>query len=558
MSGNEKNNNSNGFDSQPEYHSPYNEEFSHRESRPEKRHDLTPSSKDAEMAVLSCLITNAGSWNNVVSRLTDADFYFHENQIVFNALSTLLDAGDTIDVIMLSEYLKRDGTLTKIGDIKYLTQLKMLGASPEVVDSYITTVKDKSQLRMLQTLGQEMSSQAVANSDPTVLVEQLESQISKITQDDSTKKGGFESLGGSINRVIDKIDAMFDGEGDTYGVSTGFSELDHLTLGLQPADMVIIAGRPSMGKTTLAMNIAENAGMKGSKVGVFSLEMPTDALTMRMFSSLGRIDQHKLRTGQLDEEDWPRLTKAVSILNNIPIYIDDTPSISVSEFRARARRLHKEHGLDLIVIDYLQLMRATGKLVNNRTDEISEISRSIKAVAKELNIPIIALSQLNRSLEQRPNKRPVMSDLRESGAIEQDADLIMFVYRDEIYNEDSVDKGKAEIIIGKHRNGPIGMVPLLFEGQYTRFHDFSISSDATHDEYGQSGFKPSPSHQDAQPVDENYQTKDDMPFNMADPVNAEEERQPQSPSRLDSFEEDGLSSIPQDSRTPVGSDRDNY
>jgi len=541
------------------YQSPYEEEYSHREAQSSvKRHDLTPSSKEAEMAVLSCLITNAGSWNNVVSRLSDADFYFNENQIIFKALSTLLDAGDVIDVIMLSEYLKRDGTLTKIGDIKYLTQLKMLGASPEVVDSYITTVKDKSQLRMLQILGQEMSSEAVSNADPSVLVERLESQISKITQDDSAKKGGFESLDGSINRVIDKIDAMFDGEGDTFGVSTGFAELDHLTLGLQPADMVIIAGRPSMGKTTLAMNIAENAGMKGSKVGVFSLEMPTDALTMRMFSSLGRIDQHKLRTGQLDEEDWPRLTKAVSILNNIPIFIDDTAGISVSEFRARARRLHKEHGLDLIVIDYLQLMRASGKLVNNRVDEISEISRSIKAVAKELNIPIIALSQLNRGLEQRPNKRPVMSDLRESGAIEQDADLIMFVYRDEVYNEDSVDKGKAEIIIGKHRNGPIGMVPLLFEGQYTRFHDFSINSDVTHDEYGQSGFSSSPAHQDAQPVDENYQSKEDMPFNMADPVSAEEERQSPSPSRLDGFEEDGLSSIPQDSRTPMGSDRDKY
>jgi len=513
------------------------------------RSDLMPSSKESEMAVLSCLLTHASVWEKVVSRLVDSDFFYRENQLIFSALSALLDVGDAVDVFVLSEHLKRDGTLTQVGDITYLTHLKMLGASGEAIDSYVTAVKDKAHLRSLQLLGKELSSAVVANEDPAKLVDKVEAQIAQISEQDGVKKGGLEPLKGSISRVIDNIDEMFNGGGQTLGISTGFTELDHLILALQPADMVIVAGRPSMGKTTFAMNLVENAAMKNKTVAVFSLEMPTDSLTMRMFSSLGRINQQRLRTGRLEDEDWPKLTNAISILNDASIYIDDTPALSVSEFRARARRLHKEHGLDMIMIDYLQLMRSNGKLVNNRTDEISEISRGIKAVAKELNIPIIALSQLNRSLEQRTNKRPVMSDLRESGAIEQDADIIMFLYRDEVYNDDSPDKGKAEVIIGKQRNGPLGVVPLLFEGQFTRFHDLAIHSDVSH-EYGQAGFN----HADnAPPVEKTYHTKEDLPFN-----DASSRPEPSKALTQSSDKESGLAEIPRDPRSGSESDAMNW
>jgi replicative DNA helicase len=266
---------------------------------------------------------------------------------------------------------------------------------------------------------------------------------------------------------------LYELEDPITGVATGFTDFDEYTSGLQPSDLVIVAGRPSMGKTTFAMNIAEHAAIKHKKpVAVFSMEMPGEQLAMRMMSSLGRIDQHKVRTGKLDDEDWSRLTSAIGILTEAPLFIDDTPALNPTELRARARRMAREHGLGMIVIDYLQLMQGAGKS-DNRTAEISEISRSLKALAKELKVPVVALSQLNRSLEQRPNKRPVMSDLRESGAIEQDADVIVFIYRDEVYNEESPDKGIAEIIIGKQRNGPIGTTRLTFLGQYTRFENFT-------------------------------------------------------------------------------------
>jgi replicative DNA helicase len=269
------------------------------------------------------------------------------------------------------------------------------------------------------------------------------------------------------------------------GLSTGYHDLDEMTSGLQPADLVIIAGRPSMGKTTFAMNIAEHAAIKsGKSVLVFSMEMPGDSLAMRMMSSLGRIDQHRLRTGKLEDEDWPRITSAVSMLSEAPLFIDDTPALTPGEIRSRARRVAREQGgLALIVLDYIQLMQISG-FKENRTAEISEISRSLKSLAKELNVPVIALSQLNRGLEQRTDKRPVMSDLRESGAIEQDADLIMFIYRDEVYNENSPDKGIAEIIIAKQRNGPIGRVRLTFLGKFTRFENFAAGG-----AYGGAGFQ---------------------------------------------------------------------
>jgi replicative DNA helicase len=274
-----------------------------------------------------------------------------------------------------------------------------------------------------------------------------------------------------LKKTVDRIDELYQ-SGDTFtGIPSGFTDFDAMTSGLQPADLVIVAGRPSMGKTTFSMNMAENAAIgAGVGVAVFSMEMPAESLTLRMLSSLGRINQTKVRSGQLDEDDWPRLTSAVSILNEAKIFIDDTPALSPTEMRARVRRLKRKHDIGLIVVDYLQLMQVKGGS-ENRVNEISEISRGLKALAKEMNVPVVALSQLNRGLEQRPNKRPVMSDLRESGAIEQDADLIVFIYRDEVYNEDSPDKGTAEVIIGKHRNGPLGTARLTFIGQYTRFEN---------------------------------------------------------------------------------------
>ena len=279
-----------------------------------------------------------------------------------------------------------------------------------------------------------------------------------------------------LKLAVERIEILHEQDDPITGVATGFDDLDEKTSGLQPGDLVIVAGRPSMGKTTFSMNIAEYAAVKSGKpVAVFSMEMPGEQLTNRMLSSMGRIDQHRLRTGNLEDDDWPRLTSAVGMLSEVPMFIDDTPALTPTELRARARRLYREHGeLGLIVIDYLQLMQGGGgSSSENRAAEISEISRSLKALAKELSVPIIALSQLNRSLEQRPNKRPVMSDLRESGAMEQDADVIIFIYRDEVYNEDSPDKGTAEIIIAKQRNGPIGTTRLTFLGKYTRFENFT-------------------------------------------------------------------------------------
>jgi replicative DNA helicase len=281
-----------------------------------------------------------------------------------------------------------------------------------------------------------------------------------------------------LTEVVERIETLYsrDNPGDVTGIATGFSDLDRMTSGLQPGDLVIVAGRPSMGKTAFSINIAEHVALSGNQpVAIYSMEMGAAQLAMRMLGSVGRLNQHDLRTGRLQDDDWGRLTHALGKLNDAPIFIDETAALSALDLRARSRRLHRQHGgLGLIVVDYLQLMSAPGgKASENRATEISEISRSLKALAKELHVPVIALSQLNRSLEQRPNKRPVMSDLRESGAIEQDADLILFIYRDEVYNSDSPDKGKAEIIIGKQRNGPIGMVPVAFRGEYTRFENLA-------------------------------------------------------------------------------------
>ena len=320
--------------------------------------------------------------------------------------------------------------------------------------------------------------------DTRELLNEAEKLVFDIAEQGNRGKRGFKSIRALLAEAVDRIDILSQQDNPLTGVSTGFTDIDEMTAGLQPSDLVIVAGRPSMGKTTLAVNFAENAAIKNQvPVAIFSMEMPGESLALRMMSSLGHIDQHKIRTGKLDDDDWPRLTSAVSLLDTAPLFIDDTPALTPMEMRARARRLKREHDIGLIVIDYLQLM-TTGKSNENRTNEISEISRNLKALAKELDVPVIALSQLNRSLEQRSDRRPVMSDLRESGAIEQDADVIIFIYRDEVYNEESPHKGLAEIIIGKQRNGPIGTRLLTFRGQFTRFENYAADTQYTGGEFG--------------------------------------------------------------------------
>ena len=304
------------------------------------------------------------------------------------------------------------------------------------------------------------------------ILDHAEQSIFEIAEQENRGRKSYRQIKDLLAVAIDRVDELFHKDNPITGIATGFDDFDERTAGLQDSDLIIVAGRPSMGKTAFAINIAENAAIKEKKtVAIFSMEMPGEQLAMRMMASLGRIDQQKLRTGKLHDDDWPRLTSTVAMMQDTKLFIDDTPALTPAELRARSRRIAREHGLDLIVVDYLQLMQVAGT-TENRATEISEISRSLKAMAKELNVPVIALSQLNRSLEQRPNKRPVMSDLRESGAIEQDADVITFIYRDEVYDEDSVDKGIAEIIIGKQRNGPIGTVRLAFLGQFTRFENY--------------------------------------------------------------------------------------
>lgn len=357
----------------------------------------------------------------------------------------------------------------------HLGQLAKDTPSAANIRAYADIVHERSIFRQLIEVGTDIAGSAFnpEGRESKELLDDAERRVFKIAEQGSRAEAGFKGIKQLLTTTVAQIDKLFEQEGTLTGVTTGFKDFDEQTSGLQKGDLVIVAGRPSMGKTTFSMNIAENAAIaQGISVAIFSMEMPAESLAMRMISSMGRIDQHRLRTGQLHDEDWPRITSAVSLLSEAKVFIDDTPALSPTDLRARARRLKREHGLGLIVIDYLQLMQVAGTS-ENRTNEISEISRGLKALAKELEVPVIALSQLNRSLEQRPNKRPVMSDLRESGAIEQDADLIVFIYRDEVYNDESPDKGCAEIIVGKQRNGPIGTTRLTFLGQYTKFENFT-------------------------------------------------------------------------------------
>ncbi|MGH8772748.1 MAG: replicative DNA helicase, partial [Burkholderiales bacterium] len=346
---------------------------------------------------------------------------------------------------------------------------------------YAEIVRERSIMRKLAEVGAEIaeSSYNPMGRSPAQLLDAAEARVFEIAEAGARGKQVFVTTQQLLTQVVERIDLLYNRENpsDITGVPTGFSDLDQMTSGLQPGDLIIIAARPGSGKTALALNIAEHVALEAEKpVAVFSMEMTSNQLGMRMLGSVGRLDQHKVRTGRLDDEDWQRLTHALGKLDKAQIYVDESGALNPLELRARARRLHRQcNGLGLIVIDYLQLMSGTGT-VENRATELSQISRSLKALAKELSLPVVALSQLNRNLDQRPNKRPVMSDLRESGAIEQDADLILFIYRDEAYNPDSPDKGIAEIIIGKQRNGPIGTVKLTFLGEFTRFENHARES----------------------------------------------------------------------------------
>ncbi len=438
---------------------------------------VPPHSVEAEQAVIGGLLLVPESWDRVADRLVERDFYRRDHQMLFRAIGELQNKSTPPDAVTLGEWFETQGISELVGGTQYILQLANTTPSAANITAYADIVREKSVLRQLIDAGSEMAGdafQADGRSTQEIL-EKAEQSVFRIAEAGARGRQGFMPMRAAVKDAFQQLQLRYENRGSVTGLSTGFTDLDEMTTGLQPADLIIVAARPSMGKTALALNIAEHAAIKTKKaVAVFSMEMSASQLAFRLISSLGRVNQQHLRTGDVQDEEWPRITAAITSLADAKIFIDDTPALSPIELRSRARRLKREHDLGLIVIDYLQLMAVPGNQ-ENRATEISEISRSLKALAKELNVPVIALSQLNRSLEQRGDKRPMMSDLRESGAIEQDADVIVFIYRDEYYNKESSDKGVAEIIIGKQRNGPTGTVKLAFVGEHTRFRDLAFS-----------------------------------------------------------------------------------
>jgi replicative DNA helicase len=436
---------------------------------------LQPQSIEAERSVIGALLISSDSWDGVAEVVAAADFYRPEHRAIFRQIALLVDRGEPVDVVTVSDRLLATGELDAAGGHTYLAELAEQTPTASNVRAYAKAVRERSVLRQLINAAQDIASAGFnpEGRSSEELVDEAERLIMQISES-GQKAGGPQGMEGLLKGAIDRIEELYNTGGDITGLTTGFIDLDRMTSGLQPSDLVIVAGRPSMGKTSFAMNLVENAALASDRpLMVFSMEMPAEQLVIRMLSSLGRIDQSRVRTGKLEQDDWPKLASATEKLKGTQVFIDDTPALTPTELRSRVRKLVREQGdLGMIMVDYLQLMRVAGS-GEGRTAEISEISRSLKAIAKEFKVPVVALSQLNRSLEQRPNKRPVNSDLRESGAIEQDADVIMFIYRDEVYNEDSPDKGVAEIIIGKQRNGPIGSCRLSFQGQFTRFENLA-------------------------------------------------------------------------------------
>jgi replicative DNA helicase len=451
---------------------------------------LPPNSVEAEQSVLGGLLLENESLDKIADILNQADFYRHDHRLIYTHIAKLIEQNRPADIVTVAESLENSAELSSVGGIAYLGALAQNTPTAANIRRYAEIVRERSIMRKLVEVGSGIAESAYnpQGRDAQQLLDEAEAKIFQIAESGNRGSQGFVNIQTLLPQVADRIDFLYqrENQGSVTGIPTGFDDLDERTSGFQPGDLIIVAGRPSMGKTAFSLNIAENVALDTKKpVAVFSMEMGATQLATRMIGSVGRLDQHRMRNGNLEDEDWVRLTTALGKLNDAPIFIDEGAGLSSFDVRARARRLHRQTGgLGLIVVDYLQLMAGTsGRASENRATEISEISRSLKSLAKELNVPVVALSQLNRSVEQRPDKRPVMSDLRESGAIEQDADLILFIYRDEVYNPDSEDKGMAEIIIAKQRNGPIGRIRLTFLGQHTRFENFASGQAHMGDDY---------------------------------------------------------------------------
>ena len=441
---------------------------------------IPPHSIEAEQSILGGLLIDNKAIDRIAGQISASDFYRNDHRIIFTHISKLIDNNDPADIVTVAESLEQNAELTKVGGVAYLGLVADNTPTASNISGYAKIVRERSIMRNLVEVGSDIVESAFSpqGKDAQQLLDESESKIFQIADAGASEKLGFIDIKELLPKAAQRIDDLYqlDDPNGVTGVPTGYADLDQKTAGLQPGDLIIIAGRPSMGKTSLALNIAEHVGIEaGLPVAIFSMEMGAAQLTMRLLGSVGKLDQHKMRIGQLEDEDWPKLTNALGVLNEAPIFIDEGSALNSYEVRARARRLHRQQGkLGLIVIDYIQLMSAANEQsTENRATEVSEISRSLKALAKELNVPVVALSQLNRSVESRPDKRPMMSDLRESGAIEQDADVIMFIYRDEVYNPETAEKGVAEIILSKQRNGPTGTVKLTFLGQYTRFENYA-------------------------------------------------------------------------------------
>ncbi|RZS31921.1 primary replicative DNA helicase [Corticibacter populi] len=444
---------------------------------------LPPQSVEAEQSVLGGLLLDNQVWERVSDLLKQGDFYRSEHQLIYAAIAALVESGKPADVVTVFEHLRGIGKAEEIGGIAYLNMLAQYVPSAANIRRYAEIIRERAILRKLITASDEIATAAFSPRGREVgqILDEAEAKVFSIAEESSRMKQGFQSLETLVVDLMDQIEEMAQNPSDITGVSTGFADLDRMTSGLQPGDMVVLAARPSMGKTAFAINIAEHVALNESlPVAIFSMEMGAAQLAVRIVGSIGRINQGRLRTGKLHDEEWPRLTEAIERLRNVSLHIDETPGLTPTELRANARRLARQYGkLGLIVVDYLQLMSGSGNSSDeNRATELGEISRGLKMLAKELGCPVIALSQLNRSVEQRTDKRPMMSDLRESGAIEQDADVIMFIYRDDYYNKEaSKEPNVAEIIIGKQRNGPTGSVKLFFQKDQTRFENLAMGGD---------------------------------------------------------------------------------
>lgn len=443
---------------------------------------VPPHSIEAEHAVLGGLMRDNNAWERIGDVISAPDFYRYDHAYIFGVIVLLIESGKPADVLTVFEQLKVQGKADEVGGIQYLNAMAQSTPSAANIYRYAEIVRNRGVLRKLIVAANEIADQAYrpAGKDEMAILDEAEAKILAIAEARARKAEGARALQPLLAEVVERIDALYsrENQSEVTGLATGFTDLDRMTTGLQPGDLVVVAGRPSMGKTAFAVNIGENAALEAGKpVVVYSMEMGGAQLASRILGSVGKLDQQRLRTGKLENEDWPRLTHAIQKLNEVPVYIDETGSLSPVELRARARRLARQHGgLGLVIVDYLQLMVGSSKgqgSKDNRANEVAEISRALKGLAKELKCPVIALSQLNRSLENRPNKRPIMADLRESGAIEQDADVILFLYRDEVYHPDSPDRGTAEVIVGKQRNGPTGTVRLTWMGEYTKFANYA-------------------------------------------------------------------------------------